>query len=228
LEKLTRRIAAAGIALPLVLLVGAAPAFAHAKQPTLNQKGPSGHVTLLQGLVTGWSAGSGNLQIQTQNGSVTATVTGATHVVRMVSGSLADLHAKQHVEAHLVSGTTTIDSIRIDAAVVNKPKDQHQHPSGTKLTHTKPLTPPKSNSYFNKANAHHGPPDQVSGQVTSVGTNTITLLGWNYKTTTYALSSSLTITKAINGSSADIAIGETVRVSKAGTGNAVSVTIINA
>jgi hypothetical protein len=226
-QKLKYRIGAAGIIVPLALLIGAAPALAHNSHPNLSPKG--GHFTSVKGTVTAWSVGTGNLQVQTKTGSVTMFVTGTTRVIRMVTGSLADLKAKQHIEAHVVAGTTTIDSIQIDAVTANKPKDQHVHPNGSPPPHPKLHTGgvvSKTNLHP-KVDTHHPMTGYVSGQISSVGTNTISVLGWNNKSTTYTLSSSLTITKAIVGSSGDLAFGETVQAVKDSNGNAVSITIIN-
>jgi hypothetical protein len=229
--KLNYRRGTAGIILPLALLAGAAPAFAQVKHSNLNQKGFGSHaVTHVRGTVTGWNAGNGNLQIQTKTGSVTMTVTSTTHVIRMVAGSLADLKTKQHIEAHVVSGTTTIDSIQIDAVMGTKPKDQHVHSNASQPPHPKlhtGTTPPAKLNTHPKPDLHQ-PTGYVSGQISSVGGKTITLQGWNNKTTTYTLSSSLTITKAIVGSSGDLAFGETVQAEKDSGGNAASITIINA
>jgi hypothetical protein len=226
MQQFSMRGVAAGIVLPLLLMIGAAPAFAHGKQPALNQSGPGGHFAPIQGTVTGWNAGNGALQIQTKTGGVTISVTSATQVIRMVAGSMADLHAKEQVVAHLVQGTTTIDSLHIDAAT--KPKDQHPHLNGSKPAHPKPH--PES-TRLPKSNTRHPGPGvmgQVSGQVSDVGTNTLTLVGWNSKSTTYPLSNKLKITKAVNGSTGDIAIGETVRATRGANGNAESIVIINA
>jgi len=207
----------AGISLPLALGLGVAPALAHG--------GPHGaQYALTKGTVLSFT--NGNLQVQTQTGTVGFAVTSATHVIRQVSGTTNDLQPKVHVSAHLVKGTTTaIDAIRIDPA-----HTAHTHVAGSKhsTSQTKPAaqTKPARSTWASKA---PGAATEVHGDVVSATSGSVTLLDHHSaKMVTYTLSNATTITKVVSGSQTDLAQGEMVQVIKGHSGTTVAIIILNA
>jgi hypothetical protein len=210
--------------------MGASPALAHYK----HDEPPSNHYPPIQGMLTAVDAGS--LQVQTQTGSVTVPTTGSTHVVRIVSGSLADLHVNQQVDVHLIQGTKTIDRIQIDGSKwykLNHPHaDDADSPDAAVWAYMRTAPKPRSMSPHStpRATLHPAAPpsNYVSGQVVSIGRNSITLAGWNGKQTTYTLNGSLVVTKIMNGTQGDLLFGETVRVTRDQNGNAKCVVILSA
>lgn len=212
----------AGISLPLTLMLGVAPALAHGG-PHGTQYAPT------KGTVLSFTNGS--LQVQTQTGTVSVAVTSATHVIRQMSGTTNDLQPKVEVSAHLVKGTTTIDTIRIDPA--HAAPTTHTHVAGSKhsTSRTKPAsgTKPAHSPSTTWAHKTPGAATEVSGQVVSATAGSVTLLDrHSAKATTYTLSNPTTITKVVGGSSSDLAQGEMVQVIKGPSGAAVAIIILNA
>ncbi len=212
----------AGIALPLTLALGVAPALAHG--------GPHGaQYAPTRGTVLSFSNGS--LQVQTQTGTVSVAVTSATHVTRQMSGTTNDLQPKVHVSAHLVKGTTTIDAIRIDPA--HAAQTTHTHVAGGKhsTSQTKPAgqTKPSHSTSTTWTHKTPGAGSEVSGEVVSATTGSVTLLDrHSAKTVTYTLSNPATITKVVGGSQSDLAQGEMVEIIKGHSGTTVAIIILNA
>jgi len=212
----------AGIALPLTLALGVAPALAHG--------GPHGtHYAPTKGTVLSFTNGS--LQVQTQTGTVSVAVTSATHVIRQMSGTTNDLQPKVEVSAHLVTGTTTIDAIRIDPA--HAAPSTHTRVAGSKhsTSGTKPAAQTKPAHSPSATGTHKAPgaATEVSGQVVSATAGSVTLLDrHSAKATTYTLSNPTTITKVVAGSPSDLAQGEMVQVIKGQSGTTVAIIILNA
>lgn len=203
----------ASISLPLSLALGAAPALAHGAQyaPT-------------KGMVLSFAGG--NLQVQTQIGTVSVAVTSATHVIREVSGTTNDLQPKVHVSAHLVKGTTTIDAIRIDPA--HTAQTTHTHVAGSNK-HSTSQTKPSHSTSATWTHQTPGAATEVSGEVVSATSGSVTLLDrHSARATTYTLSNPTTITKVVSGSQTDLAQGEMVEVVKGHSGTALAIIILNA
>lgn len=196
----------------LVLLTGAEQVLAHDR---------GGFPAQVKGLVTAVNATSnGNIQIQTSSASVTLGLTSDTHIIRSVSGSLVDVGVNDRIDAHLAQGTNTIRSIRVDETTKPKTRldkhDQTPVPNRTP-THSKP---PRQ--------AVRPPTGEVVGQVVSINSSTITIRGQHGQTFTYTLSKSVIVTKLMNGNFANLAIGEMVVAQRTQSGNAVTITIMNA
>jgi len=171
-------------------------------------------------------AGNGKLQISTNNGPVSVSLTATTHVVRVVSGSTADLHPNQIVSVHIVPGTTSVDTIRI----LGMARAPGKSPGG----------PPRHRDFnpqqdflqdeVSGKHAHGIPgsaPNHADGQVVSATTTSITLRTRTGKTT-YSISGSVTVTKLITGSANDLAAGEMVQVVRGRDGSALSIIIMSA
>jgi len=207
----------ASISLPLSLALGAAPALAHG--------GPHGaQYAPTKGMVLSFAGG--NLQVQTQTGTVSVAVTSATHVVRQVSGTANDLQPKVHVSARLVKGTTTIDAIRIDPA--HTAQTTHTHFAGSNK-HSTSQTKPSHSTSATWTHQTPGAATEVSGEVVSATSGSVTLLDrHSARATTYTLSNPTTITKVVSGSQTDLGQGEMVEVVKGHSGTAVAIIILNA
>jgi hypothetical protein len=200
----------------LLLLGTAAPALAH---------GRIGHGGLppVAGMVT--YVGGTKLQVSTATGVVTVGLTAATHVVRVVSGSTLDLHPNQMVRVHVVPGTNTVDVITIEG--MGKAPGSH----GTPPHHAPFISNPDAvlivGPVKHRTSATTAPPTHPDAQVVSVSASSITIrIGSGNKT--YAISSSVTVTKLVTGSQNDLAIGEMVQVLRRGDGTALAVTIMGA
>lgn len=212
----------AGISLPLTLMLGVAPALAHG--------GPHGaQYAPVKGTVLSFT--NGNLQVQTQTGTVSVAVTSATHVIRQMSGTTNDLQPKVEVSAHLVKGTTTIDAIRIDPP--HAAQAPHTRIAGSKhsTSRTKPAaqTKPANSTSTTWTHKTPGAATEVSGAVVSATSGSVTLLDrHSAKAITYTLSNPTTITKVVGGSPSDLAQGETVQIIKGHSGTTVAIIILNA
>lgn len=216
MSRVTRRTIALLSSAPLVLLAGTQTSWAHGKPESITQ-GAS-----VQGTVT--ALDSGSLQLQTVTGSVTVNLTDQTRVLRLVHGSTADLHTNQHIELHFVSGSTVVDAIQIDAAVLTKDAPDRK-PTGPRPPEPKHISPHPPSTHT--PSAHPAFPTKEAGDITVVGSNTISVRAGHGKPMTFNLSASVSVTKLMNGTLGDLGIGETVRVLRGHTGASL-VTIVNA
>jgi hypothetical protein len=198
------------------MLVGAVPALAH---------GRPGHggFAPVQGQMT--YVGNGKLQVSTNSGVVTVALNPTTKVVRVVSGSTADLHANQLVDMHIVPGTTTVDMIRIEGMA--KPPASHPAlPKHREMIISQPsLSADGQNKHLRTPPGN--PPNFTEGQVVSASDSSITIRTLSGKVT-YSISNTVTVTKLITGSQTDLAVGEMVQVFRGRDGSALSITIMSA
>lgn len=189
------------------------PAWAHSRNVAALQ---------VRGLVTG--VGGNTLHIQTATTGMTFTLTSTTRITRIVTGSTADLANGEIIEAQFATGTTTIKSIRIDAAHTNRPTGPSTRHDGDHVG-TGPRTG-RGGSTSAKSGWH--PPTGVDGQLISMTSKTVTVRG-DRGTATYPLADNVVVTKVLPGKLSDLAMGETVQVCT-GRGNAtaaMSVTILS-
>lgn len=174
-------------------LLGAAPVLAH------------GSRGVIQGMVIG--VGHGTVLVQTQSGGVPLTVNRATCIYRRMSGSMVDVSGSEEIDAHLIPGTTTIDAIQIEPTAPTNPAERsaharHAHSRANTAAHLKPVPHP----------IVPGNPQNVSGEVVTVGASIVTLRDRSGQTTNYSVSNSVTVTKIMKGSWKDLAVGEMVQI----------------
>jgi hypothetical protein len=215
--------AIAGGVVPLVLLATPGLAFASERHggPSPSQSAP------IQGTLI--RVDNQSLQIQTATSGLTLSLTGSTHIVRVVSGSLVDVWSNEHVDLHMVKGTSTVDTIRVDAA---KGMSGHRE-----LLSIAPSTLEFSIVSMNALPAIHpgtlpshtvsAASGQLSGVVLAVSKASITLRDLKGKTVSFGLSDSVTVTKLLDGTAADLATGEKVLIFKGRHGNCAVVEILN-
>jgi hypothetical protein len=98
----------AALILPLVLGLGAAGVYAHGVHPAHADQPP------IQGIVMGTSKQS--VQVQTQSGGVSVPLATGTQVIRVVTGSTADLTMGAIVDVRVMPGTNTAQAITISIA----------------------------------------------------------------------------------------------------------------
>jgi len=202
------KIITAATALPLSLLLGVGTAAA-----SFHHNG--GSSAQFQGTVT--SLSSSSIAILTSSGRVSFTLAGSTHVSRWAFGSLADIHINQYVSLHLVKGSSsTVDSINLNTTV--------PPPGGHPLFGGLPGDVPDQETPHEHGSADNRP----AGYVTAVSGSGISIRDSHGRVSTYALTSSVTVTKCLTRSLADLAIGETVRVDRGRGGAATSIPILNA
>jgi hypothetical protein len=207
----SRRLPAVG-ALLLALTTGTVPAWAHDRSSGGQTRSAAGHPAPIRGLVT--SVGSSSLKVQTSSGSVTVTFTAATKVARMVTGSTADLKAGQFIDAQFVTGTTTIRSIRIDAARGHEPPPDwriapHYGRPHWEARWTYSEIVARKDSRQREA---YRTQTRVGGQILSVTPGSVTVRNRRGQAVVYALTRDVTVTKAVVGKISDLAPGETVQV----------------
>ena len=174
----------------------------------------------IKGLVT--SVSNASMPVHTSGGSVTVGLSSSTTVTRLVMGSTADLAKGQQVDAQLTSpGRAGIKSIHIQIPPRGGVgKGDSGHAAGTRSGPVRVDT--------DRSNPRpSSPPSAVSGQIVSVGTNSISIRS-GHGTMTYGLAGTLTVTKTLPGRLSDLAVGETVFawVSRA-SGGASAVTILS-
>ena len=183
----------------------------------------------VNGIVT--SIGSGSMQLLTAGGSVSVSLNSSTRVTRLVAGSNADLVANARVEVHFAAGTTTVDSIRIEAgrgaggSVRTSPTKHSLRPtprpvstrtakrSATPGTHLHPPTPNRRN--------------ETDGQIVKVTATSISVRGDRGQSSTYNFGSNVSVTKVMPGKVSDIATGERVLALLGSSNLALWVTITN-
>jgi hypothetical protein len=203
----------------LLMLSGltVAPAWGHSRNVAALQ---------VRGLVTG--VGGNSLHIQTATTGMTFTLTGTTRITRIVTGSTADLANGEIIEAQFATGTTTIKSIRIDAAHTNRPTGPSTRHDGLHDGDHVGTGSRTGRSGSTSAKSGWHPPTGVDGQLVSMTSKTVTVRG-DRGTATYPLTDNVVVTKVLPGKLSDLAMGETVQVCT-GRGNAtaaVTVTILS-
>ena len=141
------------------------------------------------------------LQVQTASGPVTVAITDTTQVIRTVTGTVADLRKRQIVEFELKSG-------RVVAIRIALP--------GTKLTKTNP-----GQGRGNGRTKNRGP-----AQVLAVSRTTLRVRYGNGAVVTYRLAKEPRVIKDVRGRIGDVAIGQTVRVTRSHGGRVANVIVI--
>jgi hypothetical protein len=154
----------------------------------------------------------------------------STRVTRLVAGSSADLVANARVELHFAAGTTTVNSIRIEAGYGSGGSARS---STTK--HTSRQTPVPGSTRTPKRSAtpaihvHPAAPKrtETDGQIVKATSTSISVRGDRGQSFTYDLGPNVSVTKVMLGKISDIATGERV-LAVMGSGNlALWVTITN-
>jgi hypothetical protein len=210
-----------GIGLPLALGIATVPVLAHGKSKSSTEASYApigGRVTAMDG---------NTLQVLTKTGTRSVNLTNNTSVTRRVSGSLNDVHAAQHVEIHVVQGTSTVDGIWVSehpATAQHLFFDNSRDPIHSKGSASRKNPTIKTSSPRGAGTSSH----HLGGVVVSVTPTTITLRGRHNEQFTYALSNSVKVTSEVLGTLNDLAIGETVQVHRGHDGNAAAITILSA
>jgi ABC-type microcin C transport system duplicated ATPase subunit YejF len=166
--------AAAVLASLLALAIGATPGVA-----------ARGGNTPVRGIVIGISSES--MEVQSATGAVTVAITDETRVIRMVSGTVADLRRGQIVE-FVLDARGRVAQLHIELP-------------GTKLG-------PAPNRGRSQTR-NRGP-----AQITAVSARTIRVRFANRRVVTYRLVSKPKVIKDVAGRVGDIAIGQTVLVTR--------------
>jgi hypothetical protein len=181
-----------------VVVIAALGAFALATTPSMAAPGGNGPV---RGVVIGVSTES--LEIQSATGAVTVAITDQTRVIRTVSGTAADLRRGQVADLVLDGRSGRVSQI-------------HIAPPGTKLTESRP------------------PRGRGRGRTKSLGPvrilaasrKTIRVRFGNGQVATYRLVNKPTVIKDVPGRVGDIAIGQTVLVTRSHGGRVANVIVI--
>jgi hypothetical protein len=150
--------------------------------------------TPVRGVVIG--ASSEEIEIQSATGAVTVAITDETRVIRMVSGTVADLRRGQIVELvrNASSGRVT---------------QRHIAPPGTKLGEVPPSW---------GQGRGQGQLKNRMAQIRAVSAKTIRVRYLNGRVVTYRLAGKPTVTKDVLGRIGDITIGQTVFVTRSNGG----------
>ena len=169
--------------------------------------------TVVTGKIT--KVTSSTLQVKTSTGVVTGKMTTIAVVTKSVRVSLAKVVKGAFVSLTLATGGKTVTRISIGGA---RGLGGARRPGGTPRTGRPRGTPPGGFA----SGRFHG------GQVISIGRSQIALKSIQGKSTTYALSKTVSVTKSERGSRTDLHVGETVRIVPIGTGNTTfSLTIVS-
>jgi hypothetical protein len=158
--------------------------------------------TPVRGIVTGVS--SEKIEVQSTTGAVTVTITDETRVIREVSGTVADLRRGQIVELVRNAGSGRVTQLHIAQA-------------GTKLGEV----PPGWGQGRGK-----GQVKNRMAQVRAVSARTIRVRYANGRVATYRLATRPTVTKDLPGRVGDVAIGQTVLVTRSQGGRVANVIVI--
>jgi hypothetical protein len=150
--------------------------------------------TPVRGVVIG--ASSEEIEVQSTSGAVTIAITDETRVIRMVSGTVADLRRGQIVEL--------IRSARTDRVT-----QLHIAPAGTKLGEVPPS--------WGQGNGKGRLKNRMA-QIRAVSARTIRVRYLNGRVVTYRLATKPTVIKDLLGRIGDIAIGQTVYVTRSNGG----------
>jgi hypothetical protein len=155
----------------------------------------------IRGVVVGVSNES--LEVQTASGAVTVAIADETRVVRQVSGTVADLRKRQVVELVLDAKTSRVTRVHIDVP-------------GTKLAPGRD-TPARGRS---------GARTLGPVRIVSVSGRSIRVRYANRRVATYRLARKPTVIKDLPGRVADIAIGQTVLVTRTRGGRVADLIVI--
>jgi hypothetical protein len=150
--------------------------------------------TPVRGVVIG--ASSEEIEIQSATGAVTVAITDDTRVIRMVSGTVADLRRGQIAELVRNAGSGRVTQL-------------HIAPPGTKLGEV----PPSWGQVRGK-----GQLKNRMAQIRAVSAKTIRVRYLNGRVVTYRLAGKPTVTKDVLGRIGDITIGQTVFVTRSNGG----------
>jgi len=185
----------------LRLVVGAAALLALGLVAVSGVAAPGGN-TPVRGVVIGVS--SEELEIQSETGAVTVAITDETRVIRAVRGTVADFRRGQIVE--LVRDPR---SGRVTGVHITVP--------GTKLGDAPP-------PWAQTRGRGHAKRSLV--RITAVSSRTIRVRYANGRIATYRLSSKPTVIKDVPGRIGDIAVGQTVLVTRSRGGRVANVIVI--
>ena len=202
---------AAGIVLPVALALGGSQA-GHAQGV-----GPAHertHLSPVKGVVT--DMGNGRLQVQTQNGAVTVTLTTATRVFRLMTGSTADLKTGQFISLTVTTGTNIVQQLVIAPPTGATPHTAHKPPH-PKIYDRPPAA--KTRPWTGKMPVH--------GQIMAMNGNTLTVRLSRGQMATLTVNDSTQILKVMRGALSDLDIGQTVVVLRDSTGAAEEVEIVS-
>lgn len=214
---LARSTVAAGI---LSVSMLAMPAFAHGH----------GHAPMVRytGVVTAVPKGANQqLTLQANGASVTVNVDARTIVLSTIFGSTNDLVQGARVDLHILKGTT-VDAVRI----APPPRRRHlphlmQRPDYGFMS---VRSGPHVARHVNTSGQHSQSSAEVDGviQTFNRSTNALTLLMHGGKTTVYAVTDNVKVTKIVNGSLSDLSVGQRIQVfANRSTNMAASITINN-
>ena len=187
---------AAVVASLLALGLGATPSVA-----------ARGGNTPVRGIVVGIS--SERMEIQSATGPVTVAITDETRVVRTVSGTIADLRRGQIVELALDASSGRVTQLHIELP-------------GTKLGQA----PPGQGRGRGKGRGRGQAKKRGPEQIIAVSRKTIRVRYANGRVATYRLVSKPTVIKDVPGRVGDIAIGQTVLVTRSQGGRVANVIVI--
>jgi hypothetical protein len=159
-----------------------------------------------------------SMRVQTATGAVPVGLASTTAVYRNVTGSTMDLARGQQIDARLTgSGATSLKSIHIEMPSTHAARHAphaHMQPLWTDTTRL----PARSSSGTLT----------VWGEITGIGSGTITVRSKHGVTTTYALTSNVRVTKTMSGRLADLGSGQSVSALVVhSTGVAAKVTILS-
>jgi hypothetical protein len=158
--------------------------------------------TPVRGVVIGVS--SEEIEIQSATGAVTVAITDGTRVIRTVSGTVRDLRRGQIVE--LVRNTSS-----------GRVTQLHIAPAGTKLGEVPPA--------WAQGRAK-GQLKNRMAQIRAVSARTIRVRYVNGRVVTYRLANKPTVIKDLPGRIGDVAIGQTVLVTRSQGGRLANVIVI--
>jgi len=158
--------------------------------------------TPVRGVVIGIS--SEQIEVQSETGAVTVAITDETRVIRTVSGTVADLRRGQVVEL-------------VRAASSGRVTQLHIAPPGTKVG----AAPP-----FWAQGRGKGQAKSRIAQIRAVSAKTIRVRYANGRVVTYRLANKPTVIKDVRGRIGDIAIGQTVLVTRSQGGRVANVIVL--
>lgn len=156
----------------------------------------------VRGVVIGVS--SENLEIQSETGAVTVEITDETRVIRVVSGTVADLRRGQIVELVRNAGSGRVRQL-------------HIAPPGTKLGEVPPAW---------AQGRGKGQVKNRMAQIRAVSAKTIRVRYANGRVVTYRLANKPTVIKDLPGRIGDVAIGQTVLVTRSQGGRLANIIVI--